>query len=751
MRESIFESDYRANRKDGETFYDYLRGRMIAVDTEYQTTEKVSPESFIERYTGIHKVFCAAFASSNSEWVVWIDPTKPDSYKNILADAAERLGIPDPIFVNFAFEAEWEAFHRLGDTPERYPWLDCYLLYRLKTNIQGKEGKQYKEKRDLVHAVDDMLGVKRDTAEKEAMRNLCIADQTEGHEQEIMEYCLEDVHDLIPLAIALLTRLESRFKNPIATKMFTPAIKKAERSEKWDTFFSQIMMLMDAAKAFAAISHRGIPVNLDRIDAAHKGATKVQDKLVRDFVELYPNTWRFESVEDASKTLHKYGAEVVESSINLSLEEFKANLFEYIDNRPKPLSSKTRKTIDTQAEKAFEIKTIKGVDGLWHRDDEACRNMLKDCLVKRGILDTWERTDKGKLSMASDVLEDEFKDETGNFGADYYRLCKAYNTLNGIAKDGEKSWLTNLDRTDSIMRYRSLRPFTAATGRCQPQTSKGFIFGWYKALYGVIEPPEGKWLVELDFSAEETLIQARVFDDPRYDEIYQSKDMYLWMGVQLGMIPRSDFESMTKSELKHKYKETRDRLKTYTLALGYGAGDKKLASKVKLPLEKIKRMKERTKRDIFPKSTEVRDMLQKGILTLNKERRTRCFWLQSGWHTVMPHDIKDFSPNAPLNFPIQGSGAAILHKLVVELEKAGIETLATIHDAIFFMVDEDDWERIALAKELMRKTANDYLGCSDHGIKVGDPEIIKHGEVWTPEHAYDDDAKEVLRAGGYAC
>ena len=132
MRESIFEADYRENRKDGETFYDYLRGRMIAVDTEYQTTEKVVPESFIERYTGIHKVFCAAFASSKCEWVVWIDPTKPDSYKNILADAAERLGIPDPIFVNFAFEAEWEAFHRLGDTPESYPWLDCYLLYRLK-------------------------------------------------------------------------------------------------------------------------------------------------------------------------------------------------------------------------------------------------------------------------------------------------------------------------------------------------------------------------------------------------------------------------------------------------------------------------------------------------------------------------------------------------------------------------------------------------------------------------------------------
>lgn len=811
MIETMYEADHKETLKDyydprgsvtedEYSFLDYLQDRMIAVDTEYQSIENHAPESDIERKTGIHKVFCVAFTTKRSdkgicshreyirecalenyasevdaetcacyngtygedlweyenvqdEYVVWIDPKKPNAYRGILAEAARRMGVRDPIFVNYSFEAEWEAFHRLGDFPERYPWLDCYLLYRLKTNIQGGEGQRYKDRRGLVHAVEDILNVKRNQAEKDEMRELCINDRTEGREQEIMDYCLEDVRDLIPLALKLLERLKARMDSKGATKVFTPSMTKAQRAERWDTFFSQIMGLMDAAKAFARISHRGIPVNVERMDAVHKGATKVQDKLVSDFVDKYPDTWRFEAIEDTTKTLHKYAGSALQGDY-ATLAELTKTVQDAVDARPKKVSQKTLATIWKQTENYFEIKSIKGVGGVWHKNEEACRRFLKDCLAKRGILDRWERTETGKLSMSSDVLEDEFKDETDNFGADFYRLCKAYNTLNGIAQDGDKSWLANLDRVGARMRYRSLRPFTAATGRCQPKTSKGFIFGWYKALYGVIEPPPGKWLVELDFSAEETLIQAKVFGDPRYDEIYQSKDMYLWMGVQLGMIPRSDFETMTKAELKHKYKETRDRLKTYTLALGYGAGDKKLASKVKLPVEKIKHMKDKTKNEIFPKSTAVREYLQNGILSPDKGKRTRCFWLQSGWHTVMPHDIRGFSPNAPLNFPIQGTGAAILHKLVVELEKYGVETLATIHDAIFFMVDEDDWMTIGLAKELMRRTANTYLTgvpYPEHGIKVGDPEIIKHGDIWTPEHAYDALAKEILNAGGYAC
>ena len=161
-------------------------------------------------------------------------------------------------------------------------------------------------------------------------------------------------------------------------------------------------------------------------------------------------------------------------------------------------------------------------------------------------------------------------------------------------------------------------------------------------------------------------------------------------------------------------------------------------------------MCEKVKTDVFPRTTAVREFLQNRIMS----GETRCFWLQNGWHTVI-HDEKDLSPNAPLNFPIQGTGSVILHRLVVELEKLGVTTVATVHDAVWILVDEGDTLTIELARKTMERVANTELGLnpwwSKGGIRIGEAEIVKRGEIWTPSHEYDDAAKEILEAGGYAC
>ena len=269
-------------------------------------------------------------------------------------------------------------------------------------------------------------------------------------------------------------------------------------------------------------------------------------------------------------------------------------------------------------------------------------------------------------------------------------------------------------------------------------------------MHCVLNPPKGKWLVELDFSAEETFIQAQVFSDDRYHEIYCAKDTYLWMGAQLGMIPRDEYETMTVKELKAKYGEIRKRLKTFTLAIGYGAGVQKLSSKVGLPVDEIDELCYRVKKDVFPRSTNVRAYVENKIMS-DEPDRTRVLWLQGGWHTIMPSDTHGMSPNAPLNFPIQGTGSTILHRLVVELERLCIECVATVHDAVWFMVNEGDYDTIALARATMERVANETLGVKEgeKGIRIGEPEIIKNGEIWTPEHAFDDQAVEILEAGGY--
>ena len=735
------------------TVIEELSKRMIAVDTEYQTLKDMDGASSIERETGIRKVFCAAFYCLNTEgrqtnhWVVWIEQGR--YYSNIFDEAAKMFGIEKPIFVNYSFEAEYGAFLRIGAYVNRYPWIDAYLLYRLAKNVQGVPSKFISL--SLVAAVEEMLGINRDCEHKKAMRDLCITDETEGHEQEIMDYCLEDVRDLIPLTVKLWERLEKRYKMIGTNKAiaFTPRCRGQLRKTEWESFEEQMFGLMESAKCFERISHRGLPIDVDRCDAVRKGAAAVRDRLVRAFVEKYPGSFTLR--EESTKTLDKFAtAEQVDELCKLPLQDALNKLRDMITST----ASRTITAVEKQFASQYELKSVKGVEGTWKREDKVCRKYLSDYLRSKGMLGGWHRTPKGELSMTQGDLAEAFKLSdhvyVDGFGGDYAALAAKINTYNGIMKDGDDSWFATLDRKDARMRYRSLRPFTSKTGRCQPQTSRGFVPGWDKSLHCVLNPPKGKWLVELDFSAEETFIQAQVFSDDRYHEIYCAKDTYLWMGAQLGMIPRNEYETMTVKELKAKYGEIRKRLKTFTLAIGYGAGVQKLSSKVGLPVDEIEELCDRVKTDVFPRSTDVRAYVENKIMSDDPDR-TRVLWLQGGWHTIMPSDTHGMSPNAPLNFPIQGTGSTILHRLVVELERLCIECVATVHDAVWFMVNEGDVGTIELARATMERVANETLGvkAGEKGIRIGEPEIIKHGEIWTPEHAFDDQAIEILEAGGY--
>ena len=734
------------------TVFDSVRERLISVDTEFMTVGDMDDASKIERETGIKKVFCACFSADYAQDLrIWIDQSAPYRYTEILDHAAEYFGIEDPIFLSYSMEAEWSAFKRLRCNPFQHQWLDAFVLYRLVKNVQGKSN----ERLGLVDAIEDMLGVKRNRALKDAMRDLCIQDKTDGREQEILEYCAEDVRDLIDLTEKLWERLENRFectvKKPAKTMAITPRIKGKDRMERWESFASQVEGLMDSAKAFAKIAERGLPVDVERCDAIRKGAAAIRDKMVREFVEKYPGAFVLD--DGGTKMLNKYvNLEAQETLMTSETVDDALAKLDTLSLSFGKVAERTRATIRKQLAEKYELRSIEGADGKWKRCDKVCREYLEKCLREKGLLKEWDKTPSGELSMDQESLK-AFKLSDHNyepgFGGDFARLTSKVTALNGLMKKGADNWLSNLDRTDARIRYRSLRPFTSKTGRCQPQTSKGFVPGWDKSLQCVLNPPKGKWLVELDYSAEETFIPSRVYSDKRYAEVYASKDTYLWMGTELGLIPRNDYETMSKSELKAKYHDLRSRLKTFTLAIGYGAGVSTLSSKVGLPQAQVKKMYEMVRTTVFPQTYASRDYIEGRI----KKGGVRCLWLQNGWHTVIPNDTRDLNTMSLLNFPIQGTGSIILHRLVCELENACIETVATVHDAVWILVDAGDMETVALARMIMERTANYVLGVpmGESGIRVGEPEIIKHGDLWTAEHAYDDAAREILRAGGYVC
>ena len=713
------------------TSFKDIQNRLIAVDTEYQVLQNASSLSRIERETTIHKVWCASFSHNEKAFSIWTG--NDDSMPDILDQAARHFGVPDPIFVNFAYFAEWEALTRLDVDMSRYDWIDVHLLYRILTNSYTD-----KVETTLVSMCKDILGVSIDSEHKDAMRNLCISGDVAGNEARIMDYCEEDTRHLIPA----LFNLEDRLNRRLALKVTMP-VNCRHRGDRSTPVASLIMELMESLKAFTAISHRGIPVNGDRLRAVRKGARIVRDKQIREFVEKYPGTWVF--VTPSTKSLDKIVSE------EERLDAIKDTPFEAIMDEFKKLieskSVRTQTILCGQYDDWYECN-VKGNGGVWKRNDKECRRFLLADLKSRGLLEGYPLTDTGKLSLAKDALKDTFGKQTGTFGGDFRVLSNRITCYNGILADGKSDWLSTYDENDGLMRYRTLNPLSTVTWRCAPKPSNGWIFGWDKSLYSVIDPKEGKWLVELDFSSEETFIQAMVFDDPAYRDLYASKDIYLYTGVLTGMIPRADFEALPVSELKHKYKNQRDLLKTFTLAIGYGAGNKTLAGKTGLPQSEVEKFR-RNYDKAFSRTMYVRSELKKRM----EVGELKCLWLANGLcATLNRHKVKT-SYNAPLNFPIQGTGSAILAKVARDFEREGIRTIATIHDAVVFEVDEGDIDTIQKARNMMKNAADYVLNVQEgeEGMRVGEPEIIKHGEIWTPEHAFDEQAREILNAGGYAC
>ena len=347
--------------------------------------------------------------------------------------------------------------------------------------------------------------------------------------------------------------------------------------------------------------------------------------------------------------------------------------------------------------------------GKFHASMKKLRECLQEFIVAKN-LDSWPLTDTGELSLDSKVLED-WKGDEKSFAGAYYRLKKNLQGLGGLLKDGDRSWLKNL--RDSRLMYETLNPFGANTGRNQPQPSKGFVFGWAHYLHPILNPAEGKMLVEIDYHAQETALQASLTGDSSYREVYTARDTYLWVAQQLGMLTSSQYEEMRghDEEWKKKYSHIRKPCKTFTLAYSYGAGIKKLAAAAGVSEEQAAAMKDRLDNEVFSESTEWKREVVDAIYNND------CYGLKlpDGYfsRTRVYRNEEDASYNAVINFPFQAYGAYILREVVQEFAKQNIPCIATVHDAVVLEVDEGDWDTIDRAIEIMSEVPSRLLSGDD--------------------------------------
>jgi hypothetical protein len=221
-----------------------------------------------------------------------------------------------------------------------------------------------------------------------------------------------------------------------------------------------------------------------------------------------------------------------------------------------------------------------------------------------------------------------------------------------------------------------LGPYGSKTGRNQPSNSK-FIFGPAKWTRFLITPHSpDRVLIHRDYAQQEPQIAAVLSGDGELLAACRSGDVYLGIAGMLGFV----LESATVEELA----TTRALFKTVVLGILYGLGVDSLAMRAGVSRgqagEILARLRARFRAfEYFAASVTDHAGLDMEIGT------------QLGWHMQCPPHI---NPRCVRNFPIQSTGAEVMHVVTVLAERRGLEVVAPIHDALVIEADARDAEDV---------------------------------------------------------
>jgi hypothetical protein len=228
------------------------------------------------------------------------------------------------------------------------------------------------------------------------------------------------------------------------------------------------------------------------------------------------------------------------------------------------------------------------------------------------------------------------------------------------------------------------------TGRNAPSNSR-YIFGPAKWVRFLISPPPGRVLVYRDFMQQEVRIAAVLSGDSALLEACESGDVYIGTATQLGFY----HDGMSKAE----HDATRVMFKVVLLGIQYGMGHRALALRTGRSLYEAAEILARLKARFRKFEDYATSVLDRGGLDLEIST-------PFGWTMQCPPHIQQ---RIIRNFPIQSTGAEILHVACILAERRGIEVVAPIHDAIMVEADAADAEDAKCALDRLMREASSIV------------------------------------------
>jgi hypothetical protein len=271
-------------------------------------------------------------------------------------------------------------------------------------------------------------------------------------------------------------------------------------------------------------------------------------------------------------------------------------------------------------------------------------------LIRRNGM-SWPRT---AIDGAYDLRDQTFREMAGRY--------PQIELLRELRYSVSKLRLNDLSVGTDNRNRTLLGAYGTKTGRCAPSTSR-YIFGPAKWLRFMITPPPGRVLVHRDFKQQEPRIAALQSGDKALLEACESEDLYLEIARMLGFWRDGDNKER---------KSVRALFKTVVLGIQYGLGARSLAVRAGITRSEAAEILARLRARFHIFEDYARGVVDHAGLKLE-------IGTPFGWYMRCPSGM---NPRTIRNFPIQSTGAEVLHVACILAERRGIELVAPIHDAL---------------------------------------------------------------------
>jgi DNA polymerase I len=285
-----------------------------------------------------------------------------------------------------------------------------------------------------------------------------------------------------------------------------------------------------------------------------------------------------------------------------------------------------------------------------------------------------------------------------------------------------------------------LLPFWTKTGRNQPSgRDKMFLPGLPAWLHGLIAPPPGWSIAELDWDGQEVGLMAGYSGDPGMIEDYASGDPHIGFGRRAKLVP-PDATKDTSPEIR----QIRDKAcKPVVLGQNYGMTPYGIAAKTGKSL-----LWAREIHALHRLSYPVFHHWASDIVA--QAKFDTVIESPFGWRQAVTANTTNRSL---MNFPAQAGGADMMRLAAIAATEAGIAVCAPVHDAFWVMAPTTQIDdAIATTKRIMTRAGELVTGGLTIGVSV---EAVVHspqclGDVRKPKdkgHAIWAEIKALVTGG----